>query len=682
MRYRVGFKLLFWLLAAWSILNLQGQDTRLDGGPGTAVPEALPPVSPAGLRDQLLDRRERLARSAEKVFEPVTPGALPEASPTPEETSLALAALQVEKALDYLTATPPAISQADLHLRVSDLIVERNMTALPIGGRLTERAYFARNDRSPQPWFFFKPGKHDGKTPLPLVVFLHGYVPSTSRVAPFLVSDFVLDLAEEYGCYFAIPHGRTNTDFQYAGEVDVLRVIEEAKAFFPVDENRIYLLGISMGGAGVWHVSTHYPTPFAGVAPINGQGDWFRFWNDMFHYPARKQLPGHIQYVFGMNNPLDLAGNLSNLYSYSQHATRCFVGVGHTKSMVEALGKAGAPHDFFEDPDELGHYIYWRPDCWRRAFAKLLGDPAKTRRAAPRSLQYTTYNLRFPGAYWAEITRIQRWGKPASVAAEWPENGPLTLTTENVAKVIITVPEGFADPAGNVTVMLNGKTAAVDVETVNGQRKLSLTVAESAEKAPIAPKSSRVCGPVADVFNFPFIIVCGTGGPPETQEKNADLARRLAADWQAYAEGRARMVRDVDVTPDMMKHNGLVLIGFPDENSVYAEVAEKFPIAVTDNDIVLPDGASFSKQDHGLIMTQPNPLFPDRYVLVYAGKHWGAGRSPNHTFDCLPDFAVFTEAIVEPVGYNAFKAAGLFDSNWTYSRELTDFPAPPPPPEK
>lgn len=680
MRCRAECKSLFWLIACCAILSLRGQDANPFDQEEPVDPAPTTAPSLEALKEQLMDRRERLAVSAEKTVRPTPPGALPAASPTPEETSLALAAVQVEKALDYLSGMLPSTSQAGLYLRVTDMIRQRKLTALPIGGRLTERAYFARNDRSPQPWFFFKPGKHDGKTSLPLVVFLHGYVPSTSRTEPFLVSDFVLDLAEEYGCYFAIPHGRTNTDFQYAGEVDVLRVIEEAKAFFPVDEKRIYLLGISMGGAGVWHVSTHYPTQFAGVAPINGQGDWFRFWNEMFQYPSRNNLPEHIQYLFGMNNPLDLAGNLSNLYSYSQHATQCFVGVGHTKAMVEKLEKVGAPHDFFEDPDPLGHFIYWQPDCWRRAFARLMKQPV--RKTAPRTLQYTTYSLRFPTAYWAEITRITRWGKPASVAAEWPADGPLKLTTENVASLAITVPPGFAEKATEVKVILNGKASLVKVDTVNGRRKLSLTVAESAETAPIVPKSSRVCGPAADVFNFPFLVVQGTRGALETQAKNADLTRKLAEDWYAYAEGRARVVRDVDLTPEMMKNNGLVLIGFPDENSVYAEIADKLPITVNDKEILLPGGASFPRQDHGLIMTQPNPLYPNRYVLIYAGKHWGAGRSSNHKFDCLPDFAVFTDAVVEPVGYNAYKAAGLFDSNWTYSQDLTDFPAPPPPPEK
>ncbi len=42
---------------------------------------------------------------------------------------------------------------------------------------------------------------------------------------------------------------------------------------YPIDENRIYLTGISMGGFGTWELATAYPKRFAAIAPVCGGGD-------------------------------------------------------------------------------------------------------------------------------------------------------------------------------------------------------------------------------------------------------------------------------------------------------------------------------------------------------------------------------------------------------------------------
>jgi len=42
---------------------------------------------------------------------------------------------------------------------------------------------------------------------------------------------------------------------------------------YAVDEGRIYLTGVSMGGAGAWRLASAYPERFAAIAPICGVGD-------------------------------------------------------------------------------------------------------------------------------------------------------------------------------------------------------------------------------------------------------------------------------------------------------------------------------------------------------------------------------------------------------------------------
>ena len=51
---------------------------------------------------------------------------------------------------------------------------------------------------------------------------------------------------------------------------DLNLLLEHLKATLPVDDRRIYLSGISMGGYGTWAWAAHDPQHFAAVAPIVG----------------------------------------------------------------------------------------------------------------------------------------------------------------------------------------------------------------------------------------------------------------------------------------------------------------------------------------------------------------------------------------------------------------------------
>jgi predicted peptidase len=51
-----------------------------------------------------------------------------------------------------------------------------------------------------------------------------------------------------------------------------MAVIRDATSRWPVDRNRIYLTGLSLGGHGTWNTATRYPDTFAAIAPISGRG--------------------------------------------------------------------------------------------------------------------------------------------------------------------------------------------------------------------------------------------------------------------------------------------------------------------------------------------------------------------------------------------------------------------------
>ena len=47
---------------------------------------------------------------------------------------------------------------------------------------------------------------------------------------------------------------------------------------YRVDEERVYLTGLSIGGLGTWQTAQKYPEMFAAIAPVSGWGDPLQLW--------------------------------------------------------------------------------------------------------------------------------------------------------------------------------------------------------------------------------------------------------------------------------------------------------------------------------------------------------------------------------------------------------------------
>src|SRR5207302_2749190 len=95
-------------------------------------------------------------------------------------------------------------------------------------------------------------------------------------------------------------------------QVLLLALLDHLTNTFKVDESRIYLTGLSMGGFGSWRLAADHPERFAAVVPICGGG-----------------------------NPKD-AGKLKDLPIWVWHGAAVpTVPVQRSIEMVEALKQAG-----------------------------------------------------------------------------------------------------------------------------------------------------------------------------------------------------------------------------------------------------------------------------------------------------------------------------------------------------
>ena len=135
--------------------------------------------------------------------------------------------------------------------------------------RIETRSYYMKETQETMTYDVFVSRKVDPKKPAPLIVFLHGLGTPARRLLPGLLED-----AEKRGYVIAAPVGynlqgwygvngptspRTNpTNLGELSEKDVLNVLEQVRLMFTIDERRIYLLGQSMGGAGVLYLGPKY----------------------------------------------------------------------------------------------------------------------------------------------------------------------------------------------------------------------------------------------------------------------------------------------------------------------------------------------------------------------------------------------------------------------------------------
>lgn len=106
---------------------------------------------------------------------------------------------------------------------------------------------------------------------------------------------------------------------------NLLSLLDHVESLVPIDKDREYVTGLSMGGYGTWDLAQAAPDRFAAIIPICGGGDSLRLCT-MRHVPT---------WVF--HGEKDLA-----------------VPISESVKMVEGLQKLGSDVLFTKYPD-LGH---------------------------------------------------------------------------------------------------------------------------------------------------------------------------------------------------------------------------------------------------------------------------------------------------------------------------------------
>ena len=148
-------------------------------------------------------------------------------------------------------------------------------------GRTQSRTYFFKEAGKEMRYSLFVPRGYDKSKKYPLMVALHGLGSSDSGIMRY---PGLTRLAQRHGYIVVAPMGynergwygsrgqtsrRSNPrNLGELSEKDVMNVLSVVRKEFAIDNDRIYLMGHSMGGGGTWHLGMKYPDIWAALAPV------------------------------------------------------------------------------------------------------------------------------------------------------------------------------------------------------------------------------------------------------------------------------------------------------------------------------------------------------------------------------------------------------------------------------
>src|SRR6266581_8148204 len=248
------------------------------------------------------------------------------------------------------------------------------------------RGYVSKIDGSVQPYVVGVPKSYQAGSnhKFRLDFFCHG------RGEDLMESKFIAGGKPPANEKFVVNlYGRYCNANKFAGEIDLLEVLEAMKKQYPIDENRVVETGFSMGGAAAWQFAAHYTDLFCAASPGAGFSETKDFLKVFQNEPVKPAW--YEQKLWHMYDCTDYAANIFNLplVAYSGEIDR-------QKQAADVMEKALA-----EEGIELKHIIGPKTAHAIHPQSKIeieerMKSLAKTGRDwQPLDVELVTYTLRY-----------------------------------------------------------------------------------------------------------------------------------------------------------------------------------------------------------------------------------------------------------------------------------------------
>ncbi len=585
-------------------------------------------------------------------------------------------------------------------------------------GAVNIERYVSEIDGSEQPYSVYVPDPYDPSRPHPAVFHLHGY---GGRLFSS-ISTFQKQWADARGWLIVGPDGRGSQNYDHIGEDDFLRVLEDLRKKYNVDADRLYLVGVSMGGHGCYRIAFRYPDLFAASAPVAGWTDYREFYPHWYEQAYQPKLPDYVD-----PTRLPLLIEASSLYQAENSRyvrLRIAYGLQDTVNppinairVIEALKTLGYTN-YVEVAKPGGHGAGYDLEEIYPFF------DGKARIKNPKDVAYATNRLRHAGAYWIRIKDLTAREAFARVSGSIGPGNEISISASNVRGFSISLNDSLVDMASPVRILVNGTAAyegpaSPEISLYAVYDAMFRLVGYTAlPPPPVAPHKNGIMeGPINEALLSRFLVVYGASGSPEETSANLRDARLFAAQWNgwtilrwgmeyvppdrvddwfvppypfavgAYMNDSVIVAPISDIEAAAMDTSGynLILFGNETNNSLIASLASSVgPIRLAGGGIEV-GGRSYLGPNIGYAFIYPRPDAPSRSMVVFNGYFgslpeiisWGAfnaGKDWEQFPFQLPDYVIYDRTlprtgVVVPTSEfdylpECYIEAGFFDADW------------------
>lgn len=548
---------------------------------------------------------------------------------------------------------------------------------------LVVRGYVSKIDGSVQPYGLVVPASYRPNSPhrhrldfwfhgrgetLTELDFINGRQRSSGEFTP--ANAFVLH-----------SYGRYCNGNKFAGETDAFEALEHVRKYYPIDENRLVVRGFSLGGAACWHMAVHHAGLWAAAAPGAGFSETPDF---LKVFQNEKLKPTwYEQKLWHLYDCTDWAVNLFHC------PTVAYSGENDKQKqaadmMATAMSKAGLELVHVIGP-KTGHSYH--AESKKEINRRIDRIVERGRDPVPPRVRFSTWTLKYNRMNWVIVDGLeQHWERgfiDADLSGSAADNS-IRIKTRNVSALTLSFDPGQCPLDNTLPPRVFIDTIKPSAPRVLSDRSWTASFRKSGSRwdfveEPLAKLSKRhgLQGPIDDAFTDSFLMVRPSGKP--LNEKvgawvDAELAH-ATNHWRRQFRGDARVKDDNAVTEADIAAHHLVLWGDPSSNRLLAKIADKLPID-WDARTVKAGKESFPAAHHVPVLIYPNPLNPNKYVVLNSGFTFREYDYLNNARQVpkLPDYAVVD--INVPVSSRTpggIVTAGFFDERW----ELTATSAKP-----